>query len=705
MSIKSRMTAIADRIRSILGISGSMGLEDMASNLQMCKNEVDLQENLLSIALTALEGKASGGTGSSDVILQNKQVTPSTANQLITPDTGYNGLSYVSVAGDSDLTPDNIKAGVNIFGVDGSYVGNIGTDPVLQDKVVTPTEDEQLVTPDVGYDGLSSVSINPISGWYIGSQIEVQEAETYTPGTEDQSIPVGKYLSGTQTILGDKDLIPENIKNGIDIFGVTGSFIGENNDGIDTSDATATSSDIAEGKTAYVNGVKITGSLEDISTYSNYAAEYNEYLISGERYLGLVGEYPYGGYVPVQGSVEIEMDMSEFGDASQNDVAAGVKFTSREGLCLTGTREFISNGGIDTSDSTATADDLADGKTAYSNGEKITGTLKEVTSGNGYGMASDSEFFSINSPKKFSMLAHMDTKRIWDIGSFVNIEMSASKLGNAQPEDVAVGKTFTSEGGLRLTGTREFVYSGLDTSDATATADDIASGKTAYSNGEKITGTLEEVSNGFGYGLSASNTSIYTAGDKKWFGLSAPMAGKKIWHDGSYVDISIPASNLGNAKTSDVAAGVTFTSENGIKMTGAGFAGLPTGISKVSYGTYVCDSSGYDVITHNHGDIPDIFVLTAIGDIDCSDNDATNMMVSCVIYNMNHYGLNVTQKNDTGHLYQLAIVSYPYSTGYYASSSSLDYANSLLTATKANTDFKKFKAGIEYKWMCFSFEH
>lgn len=668
MSIKSRMTAIADRIRSILGISGSMGLEDMASNLQMCKNEVDLQENLLSIALTALEGKASGGTGSSDVILQNKQVTPSTANQLITPDTGYNGLSYVSVAGDSDLTPDNIKAGVNIFGVDGSYVGNIGTDPVLQDKVVTPTEDEQLVTPDVGYDGLSSVSINPISGWYIGSQIEVQEAETYTPGTEDQSIPVGKYLSGTQTILGDKDLIPENIKNGIDIFGVTGSFIGENNDGIDTSDATATSSDIANGKTAYVNGEKVTGSLEDISSYVADGSS-RIYSVNGSPYFSLTGEYPYGGYVPAGGSVETEIGMHIFGNATQSDVAAGVSFTSKDGLCLIGTKEE-SSGGTDMSDATVTSGDIAYGKIAYSNNGRVVGTIEEVGSEEGYCFPSTNKgFHNRNNNKYFYADVLMPDKKIWEKDSFVTAEIEASELGNAAASDVVTGKTFTSENGLMLNG------------------------------------SLEVVEAGRGYGLHAFENHISMSSDGNTFNMMAFLPNKKVWEEGSFVVIDNDSSELGNAKTSDVAAGVTFTSENGIKMTGTGSAGLPTGISKVSYGTYVRDSSGYDVIVHNHGDIPDIFVITAIGDIDCSDDDATDMMVSCVIYNMNHYGLNVTEKDGINHFYQLAIFSYPYSTGYYASNMALDYTDSLLTATKANTDFKKFKAGIEYKWMCFSFEH
>ena len=49
-------------------------------------------------------------------------------------------------------------------------------------------------------------------------------------------------------------IVPENIKNGITIFDVTGTY-----SGIDTSDATATAEDIVLGKTAYVNGVKITG--------------------------------------------------------------------------------------------------------------------------------------------------------------------------------------------------------------------------------------------------------------------------------------------------------------------------------------------------------------------------------------------------------------------------------------------------------------
>ena len=53
--------------------------------------------------------------------LQNKTVTPSASTKKITADSDYDGLETVTVNGDSDLIPANIKSGVNIFGVAGSF--------------------------------------------------------------------------------------------------------------------------------------------------------------------------------------------------------------------------------------------------------------------------------------------------------------------------------------------------------------------------------------------------------------------------------------------------------------------------------------------------------------------------------------------------------------------------------------------------------
>ena len=64
-----------------------------------------------------------------------------------------------------------------------------------------------------------------------------------------------------KNILNEKrtKLKPENIKKNVTILNVTGSY-----EGLDTSDATATASDIKTDKTAYVNGQKITGNFAGI---------------------------------------------------------------------------------------------------------------------------------------------------------------------------------------------------------------------------------------------------------------------------------------------------------------------------------------------------------------------------------------------------------------------------------------------------------
>ena len=119
-----------------------------------------------------------------------------------------------------------VYLGSNAVDMQGGFVSGGSSGVKLQSKAVSPSESTQTVSPDSGYDGLSKVTVNAISSTYIGSDVTKKNAATYIPKTTDQSIASGQYLSGTQTIKGDANLVAGNIKSGVSIFGVTGTYAG-----------------------------------------------------------------------------------------------------------------------------------------------------------------------------------------------------------------------------------------------------------------------------------------------------------------------------------------------------------------------------------------------------------------------------------------------------------------------------------------------
>ena len=170
--------------------------------------------------------------------------------------TGLNKVTVNAVTSsiDSDIKATNIRSGVNILGVTGTLVEH--TDPVLQTKTITSSTSTQTVTPDSGYDGLSKVTVNAIAtatqatpsisvsssglitasatqtAGYVSAgtksatvQLTTKAATTYTPTTSNQTIASGTYLTGTQTIKGDSNLVAANIRSGKSIFGVSGTLV------------------------------------------------------------------------------------------------------------------------------------------------------------------------------------------------------------------------------------------------------------------------------------------------------------------------------------------------------------------------------------------------------------------------------------------------------------------------------------------------
>lgn len=229
----------------------------------------------------------------------------------------------------------------------GGFVTGGASGASLQSKTVSPSESAQKIKADNGYDGLSQVTVNAVSRTYVGSGVTKKSAATYTPGTSDQNIASGQYLNGTQTIKGDSNLTAGNIRNGVKIFNVTGSYAGSSSSGgTDTSDATATASDIAYGKTAYVQGQKITGKL-----YETAKGETKTFVTSGSENVTF-SKFDSNDVVNIKipwiGNDEIMRVGSYillgayatlFGDATAADVAKGKTFTSAAGLKVTGTAE------------------------------------------------------------------------------------------------------------------------------------------------------------------------------------------------------------------------------------------------------------------------------------------------------------------------------------------------------------------------------
>ena len=209
------------------------------------------------VEILGVTGTFEGGGGT--IQLQDKTVTPTVSAQEISADSGYDGLGVVSVAGvtssiDPNIVSGNIKKDVNILGVVGSFEGS-GTIQ-LQDKTVTPSSSQQVITADSPYDGLrqvtvgavslqsksvvlssSSQTITPDSGYTGLDQVNVPavvlESKSVTPSTSQQVINKGAGYDGIGTVtVGavdasiDSSIQSQNIKAGITILGVVGSYTG-----------------------------------------------------------------------------------------------------------------------------------------------------------------------------------------------------------------------------------------------------------------------------------------------------------------------------------------------------------------------------------------------------------------------------------------------------------------------------------------------
>lgn len=239
------MIAIANAIRSKTGYDGVISGSDIAAYI---------------LGMSTTESN----------VLEGLTVTPTGQELVIPPPYGSDGFGIVTVLGDENLIPENIRLGVTIYGVDGllnssedldtsdatataddivesasAYVNGvkiIGThvckaNPILSKTYVMPTGKEFSRFPDRDVDGFEEVVVegdenlipeNILAGvtiYGVDGNVAIQNSKQVTPGIEAQYVkPDFGYTAFREVqVQGESNLLPENIIEGVSIFGVEGT--------------------------------------------------------------------------------------------------------------------------------------------------------------------------------------------------------------------------------------------------------------------------------------------------------------------------------------------------------------------------------------------------------------------------------------------------------------------------------------------------
>ena len=247
MSIATELSRIQTDRNTIRTKLVALGLVSSTANLDDCATAVGGIENRGAVSASVQEGDTytipagyhngsgtvSGVSGGGNYSLQSKTVTPTKAQQPITPDSGYYGLSDVTVAAIPDAYQD-------VSSVDAT------AGDVLTGKIFVAS-DGTVVTGTMANNGAVSKTLD-------GTTISYTIPKGYHSGTgKVQIVLETKTVTPTKSV---QDITPTSGKV---LSKVTVAAIPDNY--IDTSDADAVAANILADKTAYVGGAKVTGTM------------------------------------------------------------------------------------------------------------------------------------------------------------------------------------------------------------------------------------------------------------------------------------------------------------------------------------------------------------------------------------------------------------------------------------------------------------
>lgn len=372
---------------------------------------------------------------------------------------------------------------------------------------------------------------------------------------------------------------------------------------VDTSEGNVTEDDIPVGKIAFSKGVRIEGKHicnDGITLPEMSDAAYEDDVLLGKEYIDGDGVKRTGKFTIDEELTEQDALITQITDALRNKAA------NNDPVALP-----------ELGDTAAQPTDMAVGKVLYDDeGNPVAGALYE---NNYFTVTKDVEC----TPDSGDLLLrasgfYQKDKAIIEQDSMVVLyNIPTTNLGDAKPEDVTAGKTFTSSFGALLEGTHE-CDGGVelpDLGDTAAQASDIAYGKVLYDDkGNSVTGSLKE--NPEGSKIPSAFTAAEGDPGAKYFKLSGQYGNDAnpdcILRQGATVSINnVYAPVFGTAAASDVVKGKTFTSVAGYLAEGELeeiVAGKPLGanedvkVSRNSNGTIQI------LAKTNWGDIPGAIV-------------------------------------------------------------------------------------------------
>lgn len=448
----------------------------------------------------------------------------------------------------TNLKPENLKAGITCLGIEGTMEQGIDTssnNPITADDVVQGKEgfvNGEKITGTLSvsnpiYDATTiqqhSTGPDSITMYSPALAKRVYHNQGQTPSMSVNEISLAEAVG----------LTPDKIIEGNTILGIEGTAT----QGVDTSDATATASEIKLGKTAYVNGEKITGILDE-AAFTSFAIGVNVELLADLNQVRFINEDIGTDNLPVILPKNAGLAL----DTAYNNVANAIGLTPEKlakGNNILGVEGTAETGGIDTSDANAVANDIVQDKTAYVNGEKITGTLPLFPNTRTFtvdgGVTNDTE----NS--RIQIRTINTTKQILD--SNLNMEFNGEYTDVAEAIGLTADKIVSGNTILGVEGTGEV----LNTSDATATVNDLVEGKTAYINGEKITGVIPEYKSNTELGEQYFIASKFEkTGDGSGLLISGHNSADGLFRAGTYLGV-----NIGTEEQSQLAALIGLTPE------------------------------------------------------------------------------------------------------------------------------------------------